>query len=110
MTRWYDHDPQLLEVLEILRAFPDEVREQAEKFIAKIEGVVGPETLESLKTHLPEHPKNRWYDQDPTVRMAIELLRVIPPEAQRQVAQQFLEAMRRRGLSANLLRPDVPSA
>ena len=35
--RWYDYDPMLLEVIEMLRYYPDELREQAIVFLEKVE-------------------------------------------------------------------------
>ena len=35
--RWYDHDPLLLEVIELLRNYQTELRAQAEIFLQKIE-------------------------------------------------------------------------
>ena len=35
--RWYDHDPLLLEVIELLRNYQPELRAQAEIFLQKLE-------------------------------------------------------------------------
>ena len=35
--RWYDHDPKLLEVIELLKNYQDELLEQAELFLNKLE-------------------------------------------------------------------------
>ena len=34
--RWYDYDPMLLEVIEMLRFYQDELREQAKIFLEKV--------------------------------------------------------------------------
>ena len=44
--RWYDHDPKLLEVIELLRNYQTELRAQAEIFLQKIEEKVSKETIE----------------------------------------------------------------
>jgi hypothetical protein len=99
--RWYDHDPVLIEVLDLLRSFQEDVRSQAEQFIEKIETAVGSDVLERFYTEsVPKQYGNRWYDQDPVVSKAVELLRVVPPEAQRQAAMKFLDVMKHRGLHA----------
>lgn len=105
--RWYDQDPMLLDVLELLRAYPTDVRNQAEIFLKKIEEQIGAETLEHFY-ELSKPPKtgNRWYDADPVVSRAVELMRVVPPEVQRQAAQKFLESMRKQGLTPELLHQD----
>ena len=52
--RWYDHDPVLMEVVELLRNYQDELRAQAEIFLAKIEEKVLAlnENEDALKTNL----------------------------------------------------------
>ena len=103
--RWYDHDPVLIEVLDLLRNFQEDVRVQAEVFIEKIEAAVGKDILDEFyERSKPKQFGNRWYDKDPSVSKAVELLRVVPPEAQRQAAMKFLEAMKNRGLSPELMK------
>lgn len=103
--RWYDHDPLLLEVVDMLRFFKDELRSQAQVFILKIEEQVGTELLEKFyATIKPYEGGNRWYDEDPLLSKAIELLRVVPPEAQRNAAASFLEAMEKQGITPEVLR------
>jgi hypothetical protein len=107
IRRWYDQDPLLAEVLELLRAYPMDVRSQAEFFLKRIEEQVGPEALERFYAlSKPSQTGNRWYDKDPVVSCAIELLRVVPPAIQRQAAERFLAAMQKQGLKPELLKPD----
>ena len=35
--RWYDHDPKLLEVIELLKNYQDELKEHAVVFLDKLE-------------------------------------------------------------------------
>lgn len=103
--RWYDHDPRLIEVLELLRSFPNDVRGQAEVFLTKIEEQLGPDQVEKFHAILqPEKTGNRWYDHDPVISKAVELLRVVPPDVQRKAAEKFLESMRKQGISPELLK------
>ncbi|MEB3245619.1 MAG: hypothetical protein VKJ06_06515 [Vampirovibrionales bacterium] len=97
--RWYDHDPLLLEVLELLRAYPDELHAQSAQFIDKLQSVVGLEAIAAFDAMLAhktlEHKTgHRWYDEDPVVYKAVELLRLSPPMAQRQAAKCFLDALK----------------
>lgn len=106
--RWYDQEPLLMEVLDLLRSYPNDVREQASIFLGKIEEQIGKEALEKFyELSKPKTTGNRWYDQDPTVSKAIELLRVVPPSVQRQAANRFLAAMKKQGLSPGLLKTDT---
>lgn len=105
--RWYDHDPVLIEVLDLLQSFQDDLRVQAEQFLVKIEESVGKEALEEFYAiSRPTHFGNRWYDADPVISKAIELLRVIPPDAQRKAAMRFLESMKKEGITPELLKKE----
>jgi hypothetical protein len=109
--RWYDHDPMLMEVLDLLKSFESDVREQAEIFLARIEEQIGKDKVEKLYAAAkPSQFGNRWYDKDPTVSRAVELLRIVPPDVQRQAAQKFLESMKMRGISPELLKQGTPAA
>lgn len=102
--RWYDYDPVLIEVLDLLRSFQTDVKAQAEEFLKKIESQVGKEALDEFYAiSRPEKFGNRWYDKDPDISKAVELLRVVPPEAQRAAALKFLDAMKKQGISKSLV-------
>lgn len=98
--RWYDHDPVLIEVLDLLRSFKTDVREQAQQFLTKIEEQVGKDALEEFyAVSRPKKFGNRWYDQDPVISRAVELLRVVPQDAQRAAAMRFLESIKKQGIT-----------
>ena len=46
--RWYDHDPLLLEVVELLRNYQDELKTHAEVFLLKIEEKVSKEAIDKF--------------------------------------------------------------
>ena len=91
--RWYDHDPVLLEVVELLRNYQDELRAQAEIFLAKIEEKVSKETIDKFYDMVKPINGNRWYDNDPVMLKSIELLRVAPPHVQRSAAKKLLTTL-----------------
>jgi hypothetical protein len=102
--RWYDHDPLLIEVLEMLRSYPEELHAQARFFLNKLEEAIGTETFEPVIEALAEQHSERevqgktarWYDEDVTVYQAVELLRLSTPEIQRQAARKFLDALKQK--------------
>ena len=97
--RWYDHDPLLLEVVELLRNYQTELRAQAEIFLQKIEEKVSKETIDKFYAMVkPVNANNRWYDKDPVISKTIEILRIVPPEAQRVCAQNFNKALKEIGI------------
>ena len=105
--RWYDHDPLLVEVMELLRNFQDDLREQAQIFLTKIENQVGKDAVESFYERA-KHPKgNRWYDDDPVLSRAIELLRIVPQDIQRKASENFLNSLKDQGITIDLLKTDL---
>ncbi len=101
--RWYDHDPLLAEVLETLRGFQEELHQQSQIFLDKIVAEVGEEAIDKfytkVQTDLGENFGRRWYDEDPVVSKAVELLRVVPPDVQRKAAESFLKGLKAQGIS-----------
>ena len=97
--RWYDHDPLLLEVVELLRNYQTELRAQAEIFLQKIEEKVSKETIDKFYAMVkPVNANNRWYDKDPVISKTVELLRVVPPDVQKATAKNFLNALEEMGV------------
>ena len=97
--RWYDYDPLLLQVVELLRDYPDELRSQAEIFLQKVEERVSKEAIDRFYSVVkPMIKGNRWYDKDPVLSLTIELLRVVPRDIQRQAANNFISILHERGI------------
>lgn len=97
--RWYDHDPVLLQVINILRDYQTELRAQAEVFLLKIEERVSKETIEKFYEMVKPVNGNRWYDKDPVISKTVELLRVVPPEVQKAAAEHFLKTLKDLGIN-----------
>lgn len=96
--RWYDHDPVLLEVVELLRNYKDELKTQAEFFLQKIEEKVSKDAIEKFYALVKPVDGNRWYDQDPIISRTVELLRVVPPNIQRSCAIHFINSLKEMGI------------
>ena len=96
--RWYDHDPLLLEVVELLRNYQDELRSQAEVFLLKLEEKVSKEAIDRFYEMVKPVNGNRWYDQDPVISKTVELLRVVPPDVQKACAEHFIDALKELGI------------
>ena len=95
----YDHDPLLLEVIELLRNYQTELRAQAEIFLQKIEEKVSKETIDKFYAMVkPVNANNRWYDKDPVISKTVEILRIVPPEAQKICAQNFIRTLKEMGI------------
>jgi hypothetical protein len=94
VRRWYDTDPVLLEVLNFMELAPKEAEAYAKNLIAGVEKHAPSKALEEVYASFedPKRPQNRWYDENPTLSKAIELLKMMPPETQRLAAMQFIEA------------------
>ena len=105
--RWYDHDPLLVEVMELLRNFKDDLREQAGIFLKKIEDHVGKDAIESFYQKVKPINGNRWYDHDPVLSRAVELLRIVPQDIQRQASKNFLKSLKKQGITVDILKNDM---
>jgi hypothetical protein len=102
VRRWYDTDPILLEVINLMALAKDEAKTYATKLIKGVEAQVAPEVLAKVTARLedPNCPQNRWYDREPVLAKAMELLQLMPPEAQRVAALQFIDALKAKQSSA----------
>lgn len=97
--RWYDYDPLLLQVVELLREYPDELKSQAEIFLKKVEERVSKDAIDRFYSIVkPMIKGNRWYDHDPVLSLTIELLRVVPRDIQRQAANNFIQILQTHGV------------
>ena len=97
--RWYDYDPLLLKVINILKDYQEELREQAEIFLASVEEKVSKEAIDNFyNTVKPLNGGARWYDKDPVISKTIELLRVVPVDIQQSAAKKFIEVLKANGV------------
>ncbi len=96
--RWYDYDPVLLEVINLLKDYQTELRAQAEIFLQKVEEQVSKEAIDKFYDMVKPFNGKRWYDYDPVISKTVELLRVIPQEIQKQAAQGFIESLKESGI------------
>lgn len=93
--RWYDKDPILKEALELLRLSSDEEKDQAKDFILQLQEQVAGEVIERIYEIITQFQGkgSRWYDNDPIMIKAVELLRHADPKTQRKAALKLLLAL-----------------
>ena len=93
--RWYDKDPILKEALELLRLQQDETKSEAAQFLLSLQEQVAGEVIEHVYEIINTYQGkgNRWYDNDPMMIKAVELLRNAPPHIQRVAALKLLTAL-----------------
>lgn len=98
--RWYDKDPILKEALELLKISTDEEKEHAKDFILQLQEQVAGEVIERIYEIVTQYSGkgNRWYDSDPVMLKAIELLRQADPKTQRKAALKLLLALEEKTL------------
>ena len=99
--RWYDHDPVLLKVIDLLKNYQEELKAQAEVFLQKIEEKGSRETIDKFYELVKPVNGNRWYDKDPIISKTVELLRVVPPETQKSAAETFIQTLKDAGIDLN---------
>lgn len=93
--RWYDKDPILKEALELLKLSAGDTKNSAAEFILQLQEQVAGEVIEHVYEIMQEYEGkgNRWYDKDPVIMKAMELLRVAPKKTQRKAALKLLLAL-----------------
>lgn len=93
--RWYDNDPILKEALELLKLQTENNKTAAADYIISLQEKVAQDVIERIYEITKEFAGkgNRWYDSDPVMLKAIELLRAAPPKTQRIAALKLLLAM-----------------
>ena len=93
--RWYDKDPVLKEALDLVRLQTDETKAEAADYILKLQEQVAADVIEHLYETIAKYQGkgNRWYDNDPVMMKAIEMLRLAPPKMQRIAALKLLLAL-----------------
>lgn len=96
--RWYDYDPTMLEVINLLKNYQDELKSQAEAFLKKLEEQVSKEAIDRFYEMVKPFQGNRWYDKDPSISKIVELLRVIPQDVQKQAASNFILYLKENGV------------
>ena len=72
--RWYDHDPLLMEVINLLKNYQEELKAQAEVFLQMIEEKVSKTALDRFYEMVKPANGTRWYDKDPVISKTVELL------------------------------------
>ena len=97
--RWYDHDPKLLEVIELLKNYPNEHHEHPKLNLHKLAQKVSAEAIDNLYDMVKTVNGNRWYDKDPVISKTVEILRVVPPDVQAACADRFIQALKEMGIT-----------
>ena len=93
--RWYDSDPISKEALDLLRISPDQTKSEAANFMLQLQEQVAGEVIEHVYEIINTYQGkgNRWYDNDPMMIKAVELLRNAPANIQRVAALKLLLAL-----------------
>jgi len=101
--RWYDKDPLLHEAMELLSISPEDTKDMAAEYILQLQDQVAADVIERIYETITQFQDtgNRWYDNDPVMLKAIELLRVAPPHVQRAAAKKLIKSLTRDGASEN---------
>ena len=96
--RWYDKDPILKEALELLRLSAPEDQAEAKDYLLRLQEEVAADVIERIYDMVTQYAGkgNRWYDNDPVMLRAIELLRAADPTTQRVAALKLLESLEKK--------------
>ena len=93
--RWYDKDPVLKEAPELLRLSAPDERKEAQDYILKLQEEVAADVIERIYEMVTQYAGkgNRWYDNDPVMLRAVEILRHADPKTQRIAALKILQSL-----------------
>lgn len=93
--RWYDNDPILKEALELLQLQTDDNKSAVADYIISLQEQVAQDVIDRIYEITQQYAGkgNRWYDNDPVMIKAMELLKAAPPKTQRMAALKLLTAM-----------------
>ena len=93
--RWYDKDPLLREALELLRLSAPNDRKEAQDYLLKLQEEVAADVIERIYEMVTQYAGkgNRWYDNDPVMLRAVEILRTADPKTQRIAALKILQSL-----------------
>jgi len=93
-----------MEVIELLKYYQDDLRDQATLFLEKIESQVSKETIDKFYEMVKPVNGKRWYDKDPVISKTVELLRIVPTEVQHKAAKNFINSLKEMGLSVDVIK------
>ncbi|MEI7474431.1 MAG: hypothetical protein WCK67_06585 [bacterium] len=97
LRRWYDRDETLQEALELLNLATEEEESSESEFVLRLQEQVASEVIDKLYENIKRYygKGHRWYDNDPVMIKAMELLKEAPPNVQRVAATKLLKALAR---------------
>jgi len=97
--RWYDKDPVLKEALDLLKLSSDEKKEEAKDYMLGLQEKVAADVIERVYEIVTQYQGkgNRWYDNDPVMIKAVEMLRHADPKTQKAAALKLLLALQNNG-------------
>jgi len=97
--RWYDKDPVLKEALDLLKLSSEEKRDEAKDYMMELQEKVAADVIERIYEIVTQYQGkgNRWYDNDPVMIKAVEMLRHADPKTQKAAALKLLLALKNNG-------------
>jgi len=97
--RWYDKDPVLKEALDLLQLSSEEQKNEAKDYMLQLQEKVASDVIERVYEIVSQYQGkgNRWYDNDPVMIKAVEMLRHADPKTQKAAALKLLLALKNNG-------------
>ena len=97
--RWYDKDPVLKEALDLLKLSSDTKKDEAKDYMMELQEKVAADVIERIYEIVTQYQGkgNRWYDNDPVMIKAVEMLRHADPKTQKAAALKLLLALKNNG-------------
>ena len=105
-VRWYDKDPYLSPVMNLLEKLPVEIQDSIAQdllqLIMSYQDISHDNKIEYLNQNtLPSY--RRWYDINPNLHSSIELLKNTDPQIKKEICESVVEFLFQILLQENLL-------
>lgn len=109
IKRWYDKSPKLKQLLYVLSNMTDKEVDQVAIYLNQVVHIFWKEKksnsdevlsigVEKLFGYYKAYQKRRWYDRNPSLSSAVNLMSTLPAEDLDDIVDGFLYALREAGL------------
>lgn len=108
ISRWHDKSKKLEELIKILSRLPEEEIDKLAKYLYQVVNIHWKQKKaeednlsigrNKLFGYYKAYQKRRWYDQNPSLRSALNILSTIPAKDADEIIEGFIDALRESGL------------
>jgi len=108
IKRWHDKSPKLAEMMKVLSCLSEKELEKISKYLYQVVNLVWKQKKQEednisigkdkLFGYYKAYQKRRWYDQNPSLSSALNILSTLPTRDVEQIIDGFIIALKESGL------------